>query len=322
MKERLGDFISVPVHVHARLGSLHSTSAELKAESEIHDSSFSLEAAFHYSRYFFGENCLLTDTDHPFHVCAANGNLKQTAFDPGNLERTIKTMSDGIASRANIVRERFNGQVLTGVEADIIDDEGRLDVTSEVLSELDIVIASLHYDIWKYSNDGKKVSLQEYVDSLKGAVSNPNVDVLGHPFSELQLYHEGIVDFDLWDPLFDLMVREDVLLEVNLLSFRPGGRFNNEGRKKLLKRARERKVMFCVGLDFHGLDRYGIVDSSVVSDAKDAEDSFQSNLGITHFRVLLSVARVQKELLNLGINSSRIVNSDRQDFLNWLRERN
>ncbi|PRY33748.1 PHP domain-containing protein [Umezawaea tangerina] len=61
--------------------------------------------------------------------------------------------------------------VLTGIEVDILDD-GALDQTDELLSRVDVVVASVHSKL--------RMARAEMTERLLTAVANPHVDVLGH----------------------------------------------------------------------------------------------------------------------------------------------
>jgi putative hydrolase len=62
-------------------------------------------------------------------------------------------------------------RILTGMEVDILED-GTLDMTDEMLSRLDVVVASVH----------SKLSMEkaEMTRRMVLAVANPNTDILGH----------------------------------------------------------------------------------------------------------------------------------------------
>jgi putative hydrolase len=61
--------------------------------------------------------------------------------------------------------------ILTGIEVDILDD-GALDQAEDLLSELDVVVASVHSKL--------RMAAAEMTERMLTAVANPHVDVLGH----------------------------------------------------------------------------------------------------------------------------------------------
>ncbi|MGE5328313.1 MAG: phosphatase [Deltaproteobacteria bacterium] len=66
-------------------------------------------------------------------------------------------------------------RVLKGVEANIIDFEGTIDMPEKILEALDIVIASLH-DVCIEPG-----TISQNTKTIIKALENPNVDIIGHP---------------------------------------------------------------------------------------------------------------------------------------------
>ena len=62
-------------------------------------------------------------------------------------------------------------RILTGIEVDILED-GTLDHTDEVLSQLDVVVASVHSKL--------RMERQPMTERMVRAVASPHVDILGH----------------------------------------------------------------------------------------------------------------------------------------------
>ena len=62
-------------------------------------------------------------------------------------------------------------RMLTGIEVDILED-GALDQTDDLLSQLDVVVASVHSSL--------RMPAGPMTDRMVAAVSSPHVDVLGH----------------------------------------------------------------------------------------------------------------------------------------------
>ncbi len=75
------------------------------------------------------------------------------------------------------IQQRYNSiKIFAGIEVDILQD-GSLDLPNEILSKLDIVIASVH--------SGFNMSQEEMTHRICKALSNPYVDILGHPTGRL-----------------------------------------------------------------------------------------------------------------------------------------
>ncbi|MCT4585777.1 MAG: phosphatase [Peptostreptococcaceae bacterium] len=127
--------------------------------------------------------------------------------------------------------------VLRGVEANIIDFKGRLDIDEGSLKELDLVIASLHPPCLR---PGNKI---ENTKALLRAMDNPYVDIIGHP---------GNPQFEIdIDAVVKKAKEKNILLEINNSSFgksRPGSK---ELCKKIINKANENKTKMVVGTDSH-----------------------------------------------------------------------
>jgi putative hydrolase len=106
-------------------------------------------------------------------------------------------------------REQVENEVegltlLQGIEVDILED-GALDLPDEVLELLDIVIASPHVKLRQEST--------AMTERMLRAVSNPNVDVIGHPTGRRPGSREGAsYDFEL---VFSEAARHGVALEID-----------------------------------------------------------------------------------------------------------
>lgn len=112
------------------------------------------------------------------------------------------------------IKEKILGvRIFTGMEANIIDLEGKLDAEEAVLKKMDYVIASLHVPCVKAG------TREENTNALIGAMKNPYVKIIGHPDDDrFPLNYEKLVK---------AAAKEKVALEVNNSSFSPRtGRLN------------------------------------------------------------------------------------------------
>ncbi|SHJ92092.1 phosphatase [Tepidibacter formicigenes] len=127
--------------------------------------------------------------------------------------------------------------ILRGVEANIIDYDGSLDIPEEYLKELDLVIASLHDVCIK---PGTK---EENTNALINAMENRYVDIIAHPGNPVFPIDE--------EKLLKAAKENNVLIEINNSSFgksRPGSKDNCI---KIAKMAKEMNVKLSVGSDTH-----------------------------------------------------------------------
>ncbi|EKD49692.1 MAG: hypothetical protein ACD_63C00070G0010 [uncultured bacterium] len=137
-------------------------------------------------------------------------------------------------------------RVLSSVEANIMAD-GKLDISDDVLSKLDIVTVSVHSSF--------RQSEAKMTKRLITAIRNPNVDVIGHPSGRLLLQRDPYeVD---WLKIFKEASKNKVALEINAHPERL------DLRDDLIKSALKFGVKFAVNTDAHSVDglhlmKYGV----------------------------------------------------------------
>lgn len=130
-------------------------------------------------------------------------------------------------------------RLLHGVEANIMDYEGGLDMDEKLLQNMDYVIASLHIVCIKPG------SLEENTRAVLGAMDNPYVKIIGHP-------DDGRYPMDV-EQIVKKALEKQVVLELNNSSLRPKGpRLNGrENSKIVLEYARKYGVPILMGTDSH-----------------------------------------------------------------------
>jgi DNA polymerase (family 10) len=130
-------------------------------------------------------------TDHSRRLAMAHG------LDPKRLREQRREIER--------IRKKLPGiSLLQGIEVDILDD-GRLDLPADALSELDWVVASVHYKL--------EQNPAEMTRRLIKAIRNPNVDVIGHPSGRL-LDHREPSKFD-FSEILRVAREEGCALEIN-----------------------------------------------------------------------------------------------------------
>ena len=97
-------------------------------------------------------------TDHSARLTVAHG------LDESRLRRQMSEIA-----QLNIEMAPF--RILTGMEVDILED-GSLDLSEELLAELDVVVASVHSKL--------RMPSEEMTPRMVAAVANPHTDILGH----------------------------------------------------------------------------------------------------------------------------------------------
>lgn len=143
-------------------------------------------------------------------------------------------------SNLSVLPEKVDDLILLkGVEANIMDYEGNIDMAAETLEKLDYAIASLHPPC---IDPGTR---EENTNAIIGAMKNPYVKIIAHPDdSRYPLDYEAIV----------MASKEyNVALEINNsslrpLSFRTGA---HENVRTILKLCKKHGVKIILGSDAH-----------------------------------------------------------------------
>ena len=97
-------------------------------------------------------------TDHSARLTVAHG------LDEDRLRQQIEEIAE-----LNVEMAPF--RILTGMEVDILAD-GSLDLSDELLAELDVVVASVHSKL--------RMPSAEMTPRMVAAIANPHTDILGH----------------------------------------------------------------------------------------------------------------------------------------------
>ena len=146
-------------------------------------------------------------------------------------------------------RELYGVTMLYGVEANIIDYDGKLDIDDSKLDKLDIVIGSIHDEVYKVGN------AEENTRAFINVIKNGKVDIIGH------LGNPGVpVDFE---QIVMCAKEKDVLIEINNSSFttsRPGS-FGNCKIIALLCKKHNTKLI--INSDAHFCTKIGEFTESV-----------------------------------------------------------
>ena len=151
-----------------------------------------------------------------------------------------------------IIPEYLYGvRILRGIEANIVNYLGELDINIDTLKQLDVVIASFHAPCIGTSN------LKRTTDALLNLMENPYVDIIGHP-------EDRRYSFDV-KSVVKAAKKNKKLLEVNnssLLptSFREGCR---EGYIKILEECAAEDLPIIMGSDAHHTSSVGRFDMAL-----------------------------------------------------------
>jgi DNA polymerase (family 10) len=175
-------------------------------------------------------------TDHSKNLAFANGLDDKRAVE--HIQR-IRNANEKIDSLT----------IFAGIEVDILPD-GDLDLSDEVLAQMDVVIASVHS---VFNQEPAKMT-----DRLLKAIENPNTSIIGHPTGRMQLRRDAY-HFDM-DAVLTAAAKHKVAMELNSY---PDRLDLNDVH---LRQAKQRGVKIVINTDSHHtshLDkiRYGILQA-------------------------------------------------------------
>jgi len=163
--------------------------------------------------------------------------------------------------------EIFGVRVLKGIEANIMDEDGRLDLDDVHLSRLDIVIASLH-DVTIQPGD-----VDHNTRAMINAMKNPYVNIIAHP---------GNPTFPIdIDKVVEAAKQYRVLLEINNHSFTARkGSYDN--CLKIAQKIKEIGWQIVLGSDAHIcydigkfddamdiVDKAGLTEENIINTSAD-----------------------------------------------------
>jgi DNA polymerase (family 10) len=166
LRENRGEIEAAAAHALPHLVCIDDLRGDLHMHTTVTDGRDDLEtmaAAAHRRGHRY-----IAITEHSRALAMANGLDETRALEH--------------AARIRALNGRYEGlTLLAGIECDILPD-GRLDLATDCLAELDLVIASVHSH---FNQDEAQMT-----DRVLRALECPWVDVLGHPTGRLLLKRE------------------------------------------------------------------------------------------------------------------------------------
>ncbi|MFZ0319810.1 MAG: DNA polymerase/3'-5' exonuclease PolX [Candidatus Sulfotelmatobacter sp.] len=175
-------------------------------------------------------------TDHSKNLAFANGLDDTRALAHIHKIREANNITDGIT-------------IFAGIEVDILAD-GDLDLSDDVLAQMDVVIASVHS---VFNQEPAKMT-----ERLLKAIENPNTSIIGHPTGRLQLRRDAY-QFDM-DAVLTAAANHKVAMELNSY---PDRLDLNDVH---LRQAKQRGVKIVINTDSHHTShlekiRFGILQA-------------------------------------------------------------
>jgi DNA polymerase (family 10) len=234
MRENLGEIDLASEHKLPELittadlqGDVHMHTVETDGKNTIEEMAEAAKARGY--RY-------IAITDHSKNLAFANGLDDQRAL----------THIQRIREASN----RINGiTIFAGIEVDIL-GEGDLDLSDDVLSQMDVVIASVHSQF--------NQSRAQMTERLLKAIENPNTSILGHPTGR-QLLRRDAYALDL-DAILKAAAVHTVAMELNAYPERL------DLNDVHLRQAKQHGVKVVINTDSHHIShldkiRYGILQA-------------------------------------------------------------
>ena len=130
-------------------------------------------------------------TDHSKNLAFANG------LDDARAVAHVRKIREA--------NDKIGGiRIFAGIEVDILAD-GDLDLSDDVLAQMDIVIASVHS---AFNQEAAKMT-----ERLLKAIGNPHVSLIGHPTGRIQLRRDAY-QFDM-DAVLTTAAKNKVAMELN-----------------------------------------------------------------------------------------------------------
>jgi putative hydrolase len=161
-----------------------------------------------------------------------------------------------------IPHDLYGVRLMPGVEANIIDEAGQIDLPEPYLQKLDFVMAGLHEGCGM-----DDLGIDRNTAAIINAMQNPRIKAISHPGNPIFPCH--------YDALAKAALETGTALEINNASFsvsRKGSRANCEELASLLARYGAPVV---VGSDAHIAQGVGIFDEALLTLTKAGIDEGQ-----------------------------------------------
>jgi len=185
--------------------------------------------------------CTITDMSKK----AAERSLKLIGISDHGPASNVSARPSYFQSLANAPRRRCDIEVLYGAELNILDFEGNVDLSDDILSRLDYAIISMHLPIFRPGTVN-----QNTLAYIK-AMDHPRVRFIGHPDDS-----RFPVDYE---ELIKAAAAKNVLLEINNNSLSPDGYRGNSKPNliQILELCLKYQSPLLLSSDSHGNDHIG-----------------------------------------------------------------
>ena len=231
LRENTGEIAAAEQHKLPNLLTLKDVKGDLQMHSTASDGKNSIEEMAEAARKLGHQYIAITD--HSKAVTVANG------LDEKRAVAHIKKIH-------GLGEEELGIRVLAGAEVDILKD-GTLDYSDEILSQLDVVVCSVH----SYMN----LDRTAMTERLLTAIENPYTQIIAHPTGRLLLRRDPF-DYDM-ERVLDACAKHGVAMECNSYPDRL------DLKDVYLRMCKERGVKVVISTDAHtttnlSFIRYGV----------------------------------------------------------------
>ncbi|MGO5543456.1 phosphatase [Blautia sp. HCP3S3_H10_1] len=176
---------------------------------------------------------------------AARKNLKLLGITDHGPATLAAGTSSYFRSLTYSPKKRFGVELLYGIELNILDINGTVDLNQELLDKLDYAIASMHYQNFR------PLTCEGNTTAFLNVMKNPVVKILGH------------IDNTQYDLDYETIIKatsdNGVILEINEASLAPYG-YRGDTRAncaQILKYCRKYLVPIVLSSDSHGVGHIG-----------------------------------------------------------------
>ena len=233
LREMTGEIEAAEAHKLPQLIQLGDIRGDLQMHTTASDGRNSIEEMGEAAKKLGYEYIALTD--HSKAVTVANGMDDKRTLAQIKKIRTAQERVPGI-------------RLLAGIEVDILKN-GSLDLSNEVLAQLDVVVASIH----SFMN----LDREAMTDRILAAIENPYTQIIAHPTGRLLLRRESF-EYDM-EKILNAAKKNGVAVECNAY---PDRLDLNDVH---LRMARERDVKVVISTDAHSTTHFRMMKYGVIT---------------------------------------------------------
>ena len=156
---------------------------------------------------------------------------------------------EAMISDVEIARKDAGIPVLCGIEANVIDPSGAIDINEQLLGRFDILVVGVHRLSWAIRDRAELA--RAYLTSITNAMERQRVDVVAHPFR----FHGDLAGYlspDDIDVFVELAAERGVAIELNSRYRAPD--------ENLLRACLRKGVKISIGTDAHTTAEVGSID--------------------------------------------------------------